>query len=93
MNKTFEIVCPECKGTLVIDASSGAIISHEPYKRKAPSLEEFLNKESNKSSILEEKFRESKEKEKRKFEELEKKFAAAKKNKNLKDPPPSILWD
>jgi hypothetical protein len=37
--KTFEVECPCCKATLVIDAKLGAILSHEPPPQSRAHLE------------------------------------------------------
>ena len=37
--KTFEVECPCCKATLVVDAKLGAILSHEPPPQSRAHLE------------------------------------------------------
>lgn len=91
--RILEIKCPCCQATLRVDADDGTIYSHEEAKREHQSLETFMEQQKNRSNELEAKLAEAKEKEKNKRELLEKKFQAAKQNKNLKDPPPGVLWD
>ena len=91
--KTFKIECPCCKASLVIDAASGSILSHQEAKREHESLESFLERQKNRSQELDAKLAEARERERQKRELLERKFQAAKENKDLKDPPPGILWD
>lgn len=43
MSERLEIDCPCCKATLVVDAASGAVISHEAHKKDpAESFEDAM---------------------------------------------------
>lgn len=90
---TFEVECPMCHGILVIDKDSGKVLEHKEFKKEKRSLEDFLASEKNRTQELDEKFAAAREREKNRLSEIEKKFEAAKNNPNLKDPPPSIIWD
>lgn len=92
MRDSFEIECPMCHGTIVVDRETGDVLEHREQKKERPSLESFLESQKNRTGDLDRKFAEAKEKEKNHFAEIEKKFQAAKKNPNLKDPP-KIQWD
>ena len=91
--KTFEIACPCCHATMVIDAQTGAVLSHREAKKEMESLDDFFARQKNRSAELDAKFKEAQEREKNKIDLLNKKFEAAKQNPNLKDPPPGVLWD
>lgn len=91
--KTISINCPCCKATLVVDPETGTVFSHKEYKKEKLSLDDFMSSQKNRAAELDAKFAAAKEREKRKFDVIEKKFQAAKENKDLKDPPPSVLWD
>ena len=91
--KTLTIECPMCKGEIVVDADTGEVLSHKEYKKETKSFDEFLKEQSTRSSDLEAKFAAAREAQKNRQELLQKKFEAAKQNKDLKDPPPSINWD
>ncbi len=91
--KTLEVSCPGCKAVLVVDAETGAVLSHREAKKDMGSLEDFMAKQKNRSAELDAKFQTAQEKEKHKMELLDKKFEAAKQNPHLKDPPKGIQWD
>lgn len=77
-----------------VDTATGVVLSHSSQKKETKSLEEFMETEKNKISILDEKFKEAKNKEKSKFETLDAKFKHAQENEDtLEDPPPSVFWD
>ncbi len=77
-----------------VDTATGVVLSHSSQKKETQSLEEFMETEKNKVSILDKKFKEGKEKEKSKFKALEAKFKHAQDNEDtLDDPPPSVFWD
>lgn len=92
MAQTFEIECPLCRGTLVIDKDSGKVLEHREFKKEKRSLEDFLKNEKTRTADLDKKFAEAKEREKNRLREIEKKFEAAKNNPNLKEPP-KLEWD
>lgn len=93
MATSFTIECPCCKAEITVHAETGKVLEHKEFKKKRESLDEFLEKQKNRTAELDAKFEAAKEKEKNRLQEIEAKFEAAKKNKDLKDPPPSILWD
>lgn len=82
-----------CKGEIVVDAETGEVLSHREYKKEVKSFDDFLKEQSTRSSDLEAKFAAAKDAAKSRRELLEKKFEAARQNKDLQDPPPSINWD
>ena len=78
---------------LVVDAATGVVVTHQEAKKEHQTLDEFFAQQKHRSADLEAKLQAGAEREKNKKEILEKKFQAAKNNKDLKDPPPSIQWD
>lgn len=93
MNTQLEIECPMCLGTIIVDRETGKVLEHKEYKQEKQSLEDFLAKEKTRTVDLDKKFAEAKEREKNRLSEIEKKFQAAKNNSDLKEPPPTIMWD
>jgi len=91
--KTVRVECPCCQAFLVVDAATGVVVSHDEHKKEHQSLDDFFAKQKTRSADLDAKLKAGADKEKNKRELLEKKFQAAKDNKDLKDPPPAILWD
>jgi uncharacterized Zn finger protein (UPF0148 family) len=91
--RTLEVECPCCQNFLTVDAATGAVLEHKAPKKEKESLEQFLEKQKHRADDLDAKFRAAQEAEKTRMERINEKFAAAKQNADLKDPPPSILWD
>ena len=91
--RTLTVECPMCKGEIVVDADTGEVLSHKEFKKELKSFDEFMKEQNNRSADLDDKFAAAKEAQKHRQELLDKKFEAAKQNKDLKDPPPSVLWD
>jgi hypothetical protein len=83
----FEVACPDCAAMLLIDAETGALISHTPAPRKrtfedlATAAKAMREQDERKESI----FRQSMEAEKNKENLFEKKFAEA--LRKVKDAP------
>jgi hypothetical protein len=94
MSPILKVNCPCCKSVLDIDQETGAILAHKENKREVDSLESFMAKQKSRNAELDEKFKSAREKEKSKLDLIEKKFKLAVENKdNLKDPPPTVMWD
>ena len=91
--KSIRVECPCCKAVMVVDPSTGVVFSHQEHKREHQSVDEFLARQKNRGAELDAKVREAQAREKNKRELLERKFQAAKDNKDLKDPPPGVMWD
>lgn len=91
--KTVKVECPGCKGVMVVDAATGVVVNYQEHKKEHQSLDDFFAKQKSRSADLEAKMQAGAEKERSRKEMLEKKFQDAKNNKDLKDPPPGILWD
>jgi hypothetical protein len=78
-SRTFEVACPDCSAMLIIDAETGALITHTSAPRKrtfedlASASKAMREQDERKESI----FRQSLEAEKNKDDLLEKKFAEA----------------
>ncbi|MCS6874029.1 MAG: hypothetical protein N2Z23_04495 [Pyrinomonadaceae bacterium] len=49
----FTIICPHCEAVLIIDAKSGAILSHEEKQKPVTSFEE-LQAQAEKQKLLRE---------------------------------------
>jgi hypothetical protein len=77
--ETFEIACPDCGAMILIDATSGIVVSHTPAPRKRTfedletAAKAMREQEERKESI----FRPSIDAEKNKEDLFEKKFAEA----------------
>ena len=93
--KEIKLECPCCKAELIIDPVSGGVIKFFPHKDEAPSLEQFMKADKERSKDLAAKFDEAKKVEDGRLDLLKKKFEWAKKNKDkLPDAPkPGIMWD
>jgi len=91
--KSVRVECPCCKSLLVVDAATGVVVSHQEQKKEHQSLDDFFAQQKTRSADLDAKMKAGVDREKNKRELLEKKFQAAKNNKDLKDPPPGVLWD
>jgi phage terminase large subunit GpA-like protein len=78
-DKTFEVPCPDCGAMIVVDASTGLVVSHTPAPRKRmfedleTAAQAMRAQDERKESI----FRQSIEAEKNKEDLFEKKFAEA----------------
>jgi hypothetical protein len=77
--ETFEVACPDCGAMLVIDASTGILISHTsaPRKRMFEDLETAAKAMRESDERRESIFRQSIDAEKNKEDLFEKKFAEA----------------
>ncbi len=77
--ETFEVACPDCGAMLLIDATTGVVVSHTPAPRKRTfedletAAKAMREQEERKESI----FRQSVDAEKNKEDLFEKKFAEA----------------
>jgi hypothetical protein len=94
--KTFEVACPDCGAMLVIDASSGSLISHTPAPRKRmfEDLETAAKAMREQNERKESLFRQSVEAEKNKEDLFEKKFAEAlRKAKDAPEEKPMRVFD
>ena len=93
--KELSLDCPCCKAQLIIDAKTGGVIKFTPHKEEAPSLEQFMKADKNRSKDLASKFAEAKKQEDGRLDLLNKKFEWAKKNKDKlpEAPKPGIMWD
>ncbi len=94
-SKEIKLDCPCCRATLIIDAATGGVIKFFPHKEEAPSLEQFMKADKDRSKDLESKFAEAKKLEDGRLDMLKKKFEWAKKNKDKlpEAPKPGIMWD
>jgi hypothetical protein len=78
-SKTFQVPCPDCGATIVVDASTGLVVTHTPAPRKRTfedletAAQAMRAQEERKESI----FRQSIEAEKNKEDLFEKRFAEA----------------
>ncbi len=94
--ETFEVACPDCGAMLVIDASTGLLVSHTPAPRKRmfedleTAAKAMRESDERKESI----FRQSIDAEKNKEDLFEKKFAEAlRKAKDAPDGKPLREFD
>jgi hypothetical protein len=76
---TFEVACPDCGAMIIVDASTGVVVSHTPAPRKRmfedleTAAKAMREHDERKESI----FRQSVDAEKNKEDLFEKKFAEA----------------
>ncbi|HKP95167.1 MAG TPA: hypothetical protein VJ385_05355 [Fibrobacteria bacterium] len=93
-SKEIKLDCPCCKAQLILDAATGGVIKFFPHKDEAPSLEQFMKADKERSKDLAAKFDAAKKEEDNRLDLLNKKFEWAKKNKDkLPDAKPGIMWD
>jgi hypothetical protein len=93
-SKELKLDCPCCKAQLIVDSATGGVIKFIPHKDEAPSLEQFMKADKERSKDLADKFAAAKKEEDNRLDLLNKKFEWAKKNKDkLPDAKPGIMWD
>ena len=94
--ETFEVTCPDCDAILIIDASTGLIVSHTPapQKRTFEDLETAAQAMRAQNERKESVFRQSLDAEKNKNDLLDKKFAEAlRKAKDAPEEKPLRVFD
>ena len=79
MAKNFEIVCPCCEATIVVDRLSGEVLLHKAKERKggAASLESMVSNLETQKSEAERRFERQLESQKDRARLLEEKFKEA----------------
>jgi len=79
MADSLLVLCPDCGATLKVDASTGAVLSHETVanKNKLGSIEEAAQEVQRRKARAEDLFAATVEREKHKSEILEKTFRQA----------------
>jgi hypothetical protein len=79
MSDVLLVHCPDCEATLKVDASTGAVLSHEPAaaKKKLGSFEEAAKENDRRRERAADLFAATVEREKHKSEILEKTFKQA----------------
>ena len=94
--KMLEVACPDCGAMLMIDATTGLVVSHTPAPRKrtfedlSMAAQAMREQDERKESI----FRQSLDAEKNKEDLLEKRFAEAmRKAKDAPDEKPLRVFD
>jgi hypothetical protein len=73
----FEVKCPLCKGTLLIDPASGKVVDHQSADHQKGNFNEFL-KNRGKGVAWDNRFQKAKEDEAKRKAEIEQKFKQAK---------------
>lgn len=73
----FNIICPCCEATLVIDAQTGAILSHEEKKKVLGSFEDLKGELSKQKELREQIFAQEMSSQKDRERILEEKFKEA----------------
>lgn len=93
--KEISLDCPCCRAKLIVDPATGRVLQFTAHKEAAPTLEQFMQADRNRSQDLASKFEEAKKQEDGRLEFLNKKFEWAKKNKDKlpEAPKPGIMWD
>lgn len=78
MSKNFEITCPDCEATIVIDRLTGEVLLHKPKERKSSlSLEAMVSNLETQKSEAAKKFDKQIESQKDRARILEEKFREA----------------
>jgi len=78
MSKNFEILCPCCESTIVVDRISGEVLLHKVKERKnVSSIEDMVEQMSTKKSEAEKRFEKELESQKDRSRVLEEKFKEA----------------
>lgn len=78
MSKNFEIVCPDCEATIVVDRVSGEVLLHKAKERKAGgSLESMVAGLESQKSEAARRFEKQLESQKDRSRILEEKFREA----------------
>lgn len=88
-----EIVCPCCAATLVVDAASGAVISHEAAEKPKRTFEEAAGEVERGKKRAEDRFSRAMSERSRQSEILEKKFRQAFEKAADDDEPPKSPFD
>ncbi|HEY5609937.1 MAG TPA: 2-nitropropane dioxygenase [Thermoanaerobaculia bacterium] len=94
MAKNFEILCPCCESTIIVDRISGEVLLHKEKERKnATSIEDMVEQMSAKKSEAEKRFAKELESQKDRSRVLEEKFKEAMQrvDKNAKNINPMDL--
>ena len=73
----FTLICPCCEATLTVDASTGALLSHEENKKATGSFEELAGELSKQKEIREQLFAQEMSSMKDRERLLEEKFKEA----------------
>jgi phage FluMu protein Com len=73
----FEVKCPMCKGTLIIDPVTQKVVEHKTPEHQKASFDDFL-KNQKKGVAWDEKMKKAKEDEAKRKSEIENKFKEAK---------------
>lgn len=76
-NKTFAVICPSCESTMIIDAETGAVLSHEEKKKPLGSFDEMLKGLDKQKETREKIFAQELNAQKDRERLLEEKFQAA----------------
>ena len=84
----YSVVCPCCEATLTIDASTGAILSHEEKKKATASFEALAGELSKQKELREQLFAQEMSSMKDRERLLEEKFKEALKRADNTDDKP-----
>ena len=89
MAKNFEIICPCCEATIVIDRVSGEILLHQVKENKGGlSFESMVSNLETQKSEMEKRFEKNLESQKDRARILEEKFKEAMQRAEKSDKPP-----
>ncbi|MEP6922974.1 MAG: 2-nitropropane dioxygenase [Pyrinomonadaceae bacterium] len=87
-NKNFTIICPCCEANLIVDAQTGAVLSHEEKKKQLGSFDAMLKGLDKQKETREKLFEQELNAQKDRERLLEEKFQAAfKRADETKDQP------
>ena len=87
-HKDFTVICPCCETNLVIDAQTGAVLSHEEKKKQLGSFDEMLKGLDKQKETREKLFAQELSAQKDRERLLEEKYkAAVKRADETKDQP------
>ena len=90
MSKNFEIACPECEATIVIDRVTGEVLLHKAKEKKAGagSLEAMVSSLESQKSEAAKRFEKQLESQKDRSRILEEKFKEAMQRADRSDKKP-----
>jgi len=90
---TFTVICPGCGSRLIIDKHDGTIVDEERVRQRGVSIDEMLEKEKNKKSVLDDTFARAMDAEKNKKKYLEEKLKKSLENVKDDGRPPDRPYD
>jgi hypothetical protein len=92
-DRVIKVKCPLCKGTLEVDADTGAVLDAREHNPRRRDFDDALGDVWEEKSRIEEDFSRAFDSEKQRAEVLEKKFRKAREQTKDEDPTPGNPLD